>query len=538
MMAHSDVPVLEREEAFNLVAFFLAEQRSLAPVIKFSRAHDTLNLVAPNSRYRDLLPLSSPLPGQQYAFEVDLDQCSGCKACVTACHSLNGLDEDETWRSVGVLYENSNGPAFQQAVTAACHHCVDPACLSGCPVNAYDKDPRTGIVHHLDDQCIGCQYCLLMCPYDVPKYSRSKRIVRKCDMCSSRLSTGEAPACVQGCPNEAIRITLIDQQQITADYRHSSVIADFLPTAPNPAWTVPTTRYISARPLGQGLTQGDGEGLAPSPSHLPLVLMLILTQASVGGFAWLAALSGSPHIDAYSGRLLAVVSLACGLAGLLASVFHLGRPHLAWRAVLNFRTSWMSREVTFFGLFAIAALLVVASPAANSTARITTSWSALTAGGAAIFASVMIYHDTRRAFWRFAASTVRFICTTLILGTGLLLITLDKSPGQSAALVLFLVTFGKLLWEISLLRSFHSNAAIARSALLLRGPLKRFVVARFIFGSLGGIICPLLLLNHPQPGIAAILAGAACFFSCLGELFERFLFFTAVSPERMPQGLT
>src|SRR3954464_5287108 len=100
MMATSDLQLLDREEPFNLVDLFLAEQRSLAPVIKFSRAHDTLNLVAPNSRYRDLLPLSSPLPGQQYAFEVDLDQCSGCKACVTACHSLNGLDEDETWRSV------------------------------------------------------------------------------------------------------------------------------------------------------------------------------------------------------------------------------------------------------------------------------------------------------------------------------------------------------------------------------------------------------------------------------------------------------
>src|SRR5215468_8758948 len=54
--------------------------------------------------YRDLIPLSLPRDGQQYAFEVDLDACSGCKACVAACHSLNGLEEEEAWRSVGLLH--------------------------------------------------------------------------------------------------------------------------------------------------------------------------------------------------------------------------------------------------------------------------------------------------------------------------------------------------------------------------------------------------------------------------------------------------
>ena len=66
------------------------------------------------------------------------------------------------------------GPA-QQTVTTACHHCLEPACLSGCPVKAYEKNPVTGIVKHLDDQCIGCQYCILMCPYDAPKYKQGPR---------------------------------------------------------------------------------------------------------------------------------------------------------------------------------------------------------------------------------------------------------------------------------------------------------------------------------------------------------------------------
>src|SRR5918993_1457956 len=84
-------------------------------------------------------PPSRPLPGEQYAFEVDLDSCTGCKSCVAACHSLNGLDDDETWRDVGMLVGDVYVP-YQQTVTTACHHCVDPACANGCPVLAYEKD--------------------------------------------------------------------------------------------------------------------------------------------------------------------------------------------------------------------------------------------------------------------------------------------------------------------------------------------------------------------------------------------------------------
>jgi Fe-S-cluster-containing dehydrogenase component len=140
---------------------------------------------------------------------VDLDACTGCKACVSACHSLNGLDEDEMWRSVGLIHSDAPEEPYQQTITTACHHCEDPACANGCPVLAYEKDAETGIVRHLDDQCIGCQYCVLKCPYDVPKYSKKRGIVRKCDMCQSRLAVGEAPACVQACPNEAIRIEVV-----------------------------------------------------------------------------------------------------------------------------------------------------------------------------------------------------------------------------------------------------------------------------------------------------------------------------------------
>src|SRR4026208_408648 len=221
----------------GLIEHLLAEQGRMTPVTRFSSAHDR-NELAPGSRCRDLSPLSLPEPGQQFAFEVDLDKCSGCKACVTACHALNGLDDGEAWRETGLLVSDDWRNPFQQVVTTACHHCLDPACLTGCPVLAYEKDPVTGIVRHLDDQCIGCPYCVLTCPYEVPRYSASRGIVRKCDMCSNRLLAGDAPACVQACPTEAIRITLVASDEIAPD---------FLPASPDPSITRPTTRYVSQR---------------------------------------------------------------------------------------------------------------------------------------------------------------------------------------------------------------------------------------------------------------------------------------------------
>src|SRR2546425_4288483 len=256
----------------SLIENLLAEQGRMTPVARFSRAHDRHELPA-RSRYRDLIPLSLPRTGQQFAFEVDLDKCSGCKACVTACHTLNGLDEGEAWRETGLLVSDDWRNPFQQVVTTACHHCVDPGCLTGCPVLAYEKDPRTGIVRHLDDQCIGCQYCIFTCPYEVPKYSASRGIVRKCDMCSNRLHAGEAPACVQACPNEAIRITVVV---------NDATAACFLPASPDPAITQPTTRYISRHPLPGSLKASDRETLRPQPAHWPLALMLLLTQIGAG----------------------------------------------------------------------------------------------------------------------------------------------------------------------------------------------------------------------------------------------------------------
>src|SRR5262245_13294311 len=116
----------------SLVDLYLREQQRLTAVDHFARYHDTHPGQPVQARYyRDLIPLEMPGPGEQYAFEVDMDACSGCKSCVAACHSLNGLDATESWRSVGLLVGGTTALPVVQHVTTACHHCLEPACLIG-----------------------------------------------------------------------------------------------------------------------------------------------------------------------------------------------------------------------------------------------------------------------------------------------------------------------------------------------------------------------------------------------------------------------
>ncbi len=93
--------------ADRLLSSLLAEQGDLTAVERFEQFHREATTPLREPYYSALLPSSAPGPGEQLAFEVDLARCSGCKACVAACHSLNGLDDLETWRDVGLLVGGS-----------------------------------------------------------------------------------------------------------------------------------------------------------------------------------------------------------------------------------------------------------------------------------------------------------------------------------------------------------------------------------------------------------------------------------------------
>lgn len=456
----------------------LADQQRLdTPVARFSAAHDAQAL----SFAPQLIPLSKPGPGEQYAFEVELDSCTGCKSCVAACHSLNGLDENETWRDIGLLVSPARAHPFTQTVTTACHHCADPACLNGCPVLAYEKDPVTGIVRHLDDQCIGCSYCVLKCPYDVPKYSPRLGIVRKCDMCHGRLAEGEAPACAQACPTHAIKIVTVPV----------AASPNFLPAAPAPDYTQPTTRYISRRPLPGHLVAADAGAPRLQPAHWPLVFMLTLMPGAVG--LQVASLFAPA-------RELSIGALALGAAGLAASVFHLGQPLRAWRIFLGWRKSWLSREAMLFGVWFALTAAVLVFPSLVPVAA--------TVGIVGLGCSAMIYVDTRRQFWRAAQTFPRFF------GTGAVLALPFVAPYAAAAMLLF-----KLAWET------RTTAEPGPPKRHQRGPLATAVTLRDVLG-LASIA---FLIAVPQLSPWAFFAPLF-----LGELAERYLFFRAVDAPKMP----
>ncbi|MEX2113009.1 MAG: DmsC/YnfH family molybdoenzyme membrane anchor subunit [Pirellulales bacterium] len=557
--------VVIEDQYSSLIERLLSEQQQLTAVEQFSQSYDHAGTLPEVSHYRQLLPAAPPSKGQQYAFEVDLDRCSGCKACVTACHSLNGLDADETWRDVGLLVGGTSSLPVLQHVTTACHHCLEPACLVACPVNAYEKSPLTGIVKHLDDQCFGCQYCILACPYEVPKYHASKGIVRKCDMCSARLAVGEAPACVQACPSQAIAIRVVSIESVIED----AEAALFLPAAPDPQITYPTTTYKSQRVLPRNMLPADYFQVSRQHPHWPLVVMLVLTQLSVGAFAWGIVLERFVS-DGFSEAvrpLLATMALVFGLLALTASVFHLGRPLYAFRAVLGLRHSWLSREIVVFGLFAALACLYAGAAVVPSTWPLPPdlihilAWGVVVVGALAVFCSVMIYASLRREFWDFPRTAVRFALTSIWLGLATLWFSLAAlsvvQPSETSALIvdavgpticwtLMIAAGAKLAWEAMLFRHLLSRAMTPRkrSALLMTRDLASAAVARFALGALGGIFAPALLLRHFSAdnldiGEIELTITTVLLFgtSLTGELLERYLFFAAVAAPRMPGGV-
>ncbi len=499
----------------TLIDQLLAEQSTLqTPVARFAEIHDRSPDLAP--RYRQLIPLTKPGAGEQYAFEVSLDRCTGCKACVSACHSLNGLDDDEAWRDTGLLLGGNEAPAWQQTVTTACHHCEDPGCLNGCPVGAYEKDADTGIVRHLDDQCIGCSYCILKCPYDVPKYSKKRGIVRKCDMCHQRLAEGEAPACIQACPTEAIRIVNITRSQ-RAETRDSvgnlfipkSKIQNQQSSIPSSSITLPTTRYIG-REVPTTAFAADRAALVPQHAHWPLVFMLVLTQAGIG-------LQGSAGIlPASSSSTLTLTAAALFYLGMAASVLHLGQPLKAWRFFIGLKTSWLSREILAFSQFAPIPFVLCILPYLPDLplkihCSLLTAHSALPAGLLAVFTSVMIYHDTRRALWKFPRTAIRFFGTVAAFA-------LITQPPAFTAILLF-----KLLPELLFLRHARETdwSPDQHSARLQLGPLRRVFTARI---ALALLAIPAAFIS-PWLTLPLLLAA---------EILERQLFFQSVQAPKMP----
>ena len=157
----------------------------------------------------------------QMGFYINSAVCSGCKACELACKDRNNLDvgarlrkvrqvSDGTWDHDPALGTYTPKGVFSYSISFSCGHCESPACVASCPTGAMAKDTDTGIVSNDPDVCIGCGACAKACPYGAPAVVETLGIAKKCDMCKNLIDIGEAPACVEICPQRVLEYDTYD----------------------------------------------------------------------------------------------------------------------------------------------------------------------------------------------------------------------------------------------------------------------------------------------------------------------------------------
>jgi len=146
----------------------------------------------------------------------DAVMCVGCRACQTACKRRSHLPPETdrqglyempldltayTWTIIKA-YKGEGEASF---VKNQCMHCIEPACVSVCPVAALEKTDAGPVIYH-PERCIGCRYCMAACPFNIPKtqWDKTLPLIQKCDFCADRLAGGQTPACSEACPTGAL----------------------------------------------------------------------------------------------------------------------------------------------------------------------------------------------------------------------------------------------------------------------------------------------------------------------------------------------
>ncbi|GAB4491261.1 MAG: 4Fe-4S dicluster domain-containing protein [Thermodesulfovibrionales bacterium] len=154
---------------------------------------------------------------------VDLTKCIGCRGCQVSCKEWNGLPGTKTvmtgdltnppqlnarcFTNIRFVEDETSDAPVWTFVKDQCLHCKNPACASVCPVGALRKT-EAGPVTYTFERCIGCRYCMLACPFYIPKYEwfkASEPWVRKCTFCSDRIGAGLVPLCVKSCPTGTLK---------------------------------------------------------------------------------------------------------------------------------------------------------------------------------------------------------------------------------------------------------------------------------------------------------------------------------------------
>lgn len=483
-----------------------------------------------------LVPERALNPGEQYRFHFNMTKCIGCRSCEVACNEQNGNPADIHWRRIGEIEGGSWPLTSRFYLSMGCNHCLSADCLRGCPVDAYKKDPATGIVLHSAEACIGCQYCVWNCPYSVPQFNTERGVVGKCDMCHGRLTTGLEPACVNACPENAIEIEIVDQLEWRSDHAAANS-----PGMPSAGHTISTTRITLPQHALETLERVDVNTLRPEHPHSSLIWMTTLIQLAVGTFV--AAL-----YTRCAGPIALAFTLTLTIVALNISVLHLGRPAYAWRALKMWRRSWLSREVLLFALFFVALSSLTAATWLAALHPFPFEGAILLAlrvlasifGIAGILTSARIYLVPARPAWNTLHTPIDFLVSAILLGFAAMplllrmtlavrsLVSLEAlSPIGDASLSAKLIIFGGVLWMVNhiirIIRlhrsSTHEHQACV--SLLSTDGLRGILLVSLAFV---GLAIFLTITGQVLYVLPAALAGV---------LAARYLFFVSVVPLNM-----
>ena len=233
------------------------------------------------------------------AILIDTTRCNGCEACVLACKQENDLGPDRLrpgQQAVDGLSSTRFSTILRRPegrfVRHMCRHCLEPACASVCLVGAMQKTPEGPVVYD-SSLCMGCRYCLLACPYGIPRYEwdEAAPLVRKCTMCYPRLKEGKQPACVESCPQEALHFGRRDDLLAEARRRIERNSGTYLPHVYGEKEVGGTSvLYVSSTPLDfLGMGAPPGEDPLPeltwaSLKKVPSVAVVV--GGLMGGIAW------------------------------------------------------------------------------------------------------------------------------------------------------------------------------------------------------------------------------------------------------------
>ena len=254
-----------------------------------------------------------------------------------------------------------------------CLHCDEPACVTVCPTGASYKRAEDGIVLVNADTCIGCKLCSWACPYGAREFDEDAGVMKKCTLCIDRIyneNLGRRSACrpaCSTCPASARHFGDLgdpdsDVSQLVATRGGDDLMPELGYKPVNHYLPPRRSRHAPAAPTALAPVAADGRRCtrccagstaccrARPPTMHPALSVIVFTTASGAGYGLLALLrrAGAGRLaagrDPWFGAAALGAALLLVTAGLLSSTAHLGHPERAWRALSQWRTSWLSRE--------------------------------------------------------------------------------------------------------------------------------------------------------------------------------------------------